>query len=52
MLKKCTYNSHYIAYYALVWIDYNIQTNNMRHKETQLYYHRAYGHNFNATLLK
>ena len=24
MLKKCTYNSHYIAHYAQVWIDYNV----------------------------
>ena len=22
MLKKCTYNSHYIAHYAQVWTDY------------------------------
>ena len=42
--KKCIYNSQYIAHYAQVeWTiiltktDYNI----MRHKETQLHYHRV-----------
>ena len=29
-----------------------IQTDNMRHKETQLHHHRVYSHNFNVTYVE
>ena len=38
MLKKCTYNSQYIAHYAQVEPTIMLTKTNMRHNETQLRY--------------
>ena len=42
MLKKCTYNSQYIAHYAQVELTIMLtKTDIMRHEETQSHYHRV-----------
>ena len=41
MLKKCTYNSQYIAHYAQVELTIILTKTNMRYEETQLHHHRV-----------
>ena len=40
-LKKCTYNSQYIAHYAQVEPTIMLIKTDMRHKETWLHYRRV-----------
>ena len=39
MLKKCAYNSQYVAHYAQVELTIMLTKTNMGHNETQLHYH-------------
>ena len=41
MLKKCTYNSQYIAHYAQVEPTIILTKTDMRHEETWLHYQRV-----------
>ena len=41
MLKKCTYNSQYIAHYAQGELTIMLTETDIRHEETQLHYHRV-----------